>query len=458
VNTTITTSQIKAMKTKDPVGYFALALIVSSLALPLATHADQQQKNEHSRYKLIDLGTFGGPSSGIISFNEQMINNQGTAIGVADTPVPDPFDPNCFAASCFVQHAFQWKHGVLTDLGALPGGSSSAATWINERGQIVGVSQNGLIDPLTGAPASSAVLWQNGEIVDLGTLGGNQSVALGLNNGGQVIGVAANAIADPFSFFGFGTQTRAFLWDNGVMRDLGTLGGPDSIPWGINERGQVAGVSYTDSTPNNTTGIPTIHAFLWQDDRMLDLGSLGGTLADVFKINGRGQVAGNMSLPGDEFQHPFVWDRGTLTDLGTLGGNNGYAKWMNDAGVVVGEADFPGDVLHNAFLWKDGVMTDLGNLGVTSSAHYINSRGQVVGASRVSFETGEIRAFLWENGGPMIDLNTRVPADSGLELVYALSINDRGEIFGLGMPGGGPSADVFTRGHAFVLIPVGRQE
>src|SRR5678816_2632513 len=111
VNRTITTSQIKAMKTKDPVGYFALALIVSSLALPLATHADQQQKNEHSRYKLIDLGTFGGPSSGIISFNEQMINNQGTAIGVADTPVPDPFDPNCFAASCFVQHAFQWKHG-----------------------------------------------------------------------------------------------------------------------------------------------------------------------------------------------------------------------------------------------------------------------------------------------------------------------------------------------------------
>src|SRR5260370_16076299 len=157
---------------------------------------------------------------------------------------------------------------------------------------------------------------------------------------------------------------------------------------------------------------------------MLDRGRLGGTLADVFGFTNRGEVVGDMTLPGDEFTHPFLWDSGTLTDLGTFGGSSGFAAALNDAGEVVGVADFPGDVLHDAFLWKNGVMTDLGNLGKTSNAHSINSKGQVVGSSRVSFETGEARAFLWENGGPMVDLNNLVPSNSGFDLVSADHISD----------------------------------
>src|SRR5205085_2128694 len=103
----------------------------------------------------------------------KIINSQGAVVGGADTANPDPFAPNCIAPSCFVQHAFKWQNGVLSDLGTLPGGSSSFALWINNGGQTVGVSQNGLVDPLTGAPASIAVLWKsNGEIINLGTLGG----------------------------------------------------------------------------------------------------------------------------------------------------------------------------------------------------------------------------------------------------------------------------------------------
>ena len=217
-------------------------LIVGALALPLITQADEQRKREHRRYRLIDLGTFGGPSSTFNDFSKTL-NNHGTAVGGADTPVPDPFAPNCFSASCFVMHAFQWKNGVLTDLGALPGGGSSWSEGINEAGQMVGRSQNGLIDPLTGMPEAFAILWQHGQMLNLGTLGGNQSAAFTINNKGQVNGIAANSVPDPFSLAGFGTQTRAFLWDNGVMRDLGTLGGPDSFGEYLNDRGQVAGFS-----------------------------------------------------------------------------------------------------------------------------------------------------------------------------------------------------------------------
>src|SRR5437016_2223112 len=224
----------KIMNRKHHVNRLELALIVGSLALPLIAQAGQ-----HPRYKLVDLGTFGGPSS---SFTQlaKIINSQGAVVGGADKANPDPFAPNCIAPSCFVQHAFKWQNGVLSDLGTLPGGSSSFALWINDGGQTVGHSQNGLIDPLTGAPASIAVLWKsNGEIINLGTLGGNQSLAVALNDRSQAVGGAANTIPDSFSLGGFGTQSRAFLWENGVMRDLGTLGGPDSFANYVNEGGQV---------------------------------------------------------------------------------------------------------------------------------------------------------------------------------------------------------------------------
>src|SRR5262245_19891273 len=134
-----TLHQISPRRTLASKTALHISLMAATLILPFITCAGQPPTKAHPRYKLIDLGTFGGPSSGIVSFGLQLINNQGTAIGAADTPIADPFDPNCFNVSCFVQHAFQWKNGVLTDLGALPGGGSSAASWINERGQIVGV-------------------------------------------------------------------------------------------------------------------------------------------------------------------------------------------------------------------------------------------------------------------------------------------------------------------------------
>jgi probable HAF family extracellular repeat protein len=96
-------------------------------------------------------------------------------------------------------------------------------------------------------------------------------------------------------------------------------------------------------------------------------------------------------------------------------------------------------------------MTDLGTFGTNSNAFAINSEGQIVGRSRLNRTT--VHAFLWENGGPMVDLNTLIPANSSLQLEEAFNINDRGEITGLGAPPGVPSVPDAIGLHPFLLIP-----
>ena len=104
------------------------------------------------------------------------------------------------------------------------------------------------------SPQYRAVLWGENGIVDLGTLdGGYYSVANAVNNHGQVVGLFTNTIPDANSmFFNIGYQTRAFIWKDGIMQDLGTLGGTNAQALLVNERGQVAGVSYLNSNPSPT--------------------------------------------------------------------------------------------------------------------------------------------------------------------------------------------------------------
>jgi probable HAF family extracellular repeat protein len=213
------------VKSRRLMSVIALSFI-GALAIPFKVAAQEQ------RYKVIDLGTFGGPASyldgdnGVNGAPNEVLNSRGVVAGWADISTPDPNAPDfCFNSDCFISHAFRWDKGVLTDLGVLPGGGSSQARHISGSGLIIGQSQHGVIDPLVaGLPEFRAVLWREGRIIDLGTLGGNDSAAFAVNNRSQVVGAALNDIPDPFSFLA--TQIRAFLWQNGAMHDLGTLGGP----------------------------------------------------------------------------------------------------------------------------------------------------------------------------------------------------------------------------------------
>lgn len=149
-----------------------------------------------------------------------------------------------------------------------------------------------------------------------------------------------------------------------------------------------------------------------------------------------------------------------MTDLRTLGGPNSYPLWINEAGEIVGEADISdvqdasGQFPHHAFLWRDGNMRDLGTLGFTSHAESINNKGQVVGRSRIECEICVLQhAFLWEDGGPMLDLNTLIPAGSNLQLIDAYNINDRGEILVQALPLGEQPMEGVQLGHLALLVP-----
>ena len=431
-----------------------LAILAPAFGPGLVAQTDLSRTRHRPHYRLVDMGTFGGPVSLVVGGTGNLNQRKTLVTSSADTASPDPEYPNVnpwIGDDPYIQHAFWTRYGRLHDLGVLPGGTSSSGQGINSRGTVAGFSTDGYLDPLTGYPEIHATRWQDGDILDLGTLGGNESYANFINERGQITGAALNAIPDAFTtalFIG-ATQVHAFLWEHGSMQDLGTLGGPDSFGYYINDRGEITGQSFTNDVPNDTTGIPTLNPFLWRHGTMLDLGTLGGTLGNPEALNNRGQVVGESNLAGDETFHPFLWDGRTMRDLGTLGGTFGKAFSINDAGAVVGFATLPGDERFDAFLWAHGKITDLGNLGCGSQAYSINSTGQVVGTSRLA-DCATRHPVLWEHGA-MYDLNELIPAGSGLELFETHQINDEGVIAGNGLPPG--CDDVHVCGHAFLLFP-----
>ena len=243
------------------------------------------------------------------------------------------------------------------------------------------------------------VLWQNGTITDIPTVGGDccSIYVYDINSAGQVVGEGDK-----------GDQFRAFLWENGTMTLLGDLGARHSYARGINSLGQVVG--------NLTYGDDEESAFIWENGVMTDLG--GDHVYDerssferAEDINSSGEVVGRTK------GHAVIWRKGVITDLGTLGGETSVAYGINSTGHVVGTSRTAAGEEH-AFLWKDGAMIDLGTLGGDFSwAEAINDAGQVVGSSKTV--DGETHAFVWRDG---------VMTDLGAGVAY--DINSLGQVAG----------------------------
>ena len=265
-------------------------------------------------------------------------------------------------------------------------------------------------------------------MTDLSTLGGNASFATGINDSGQVVG---------YSYTAGDSELRAFLYTNGKMIELPTLGGDYSYGqgYGINDSGQVVG----DSIP---AGDSQPHAFLYTNGQIIDLHTFGGYNSTAYGINDSGQAVGESETAGGSYV-AFLYTNGQLTDLGTLGGDFSSALDINDSGQVVGYSYTAGDSETHAFLYTNGQLTDLGTFGGgSSSADSINDSGQVVGYSDTA--SGAEDAFLYSKNTGMVDLNTLLPANSGWRLTEATAINNQGQIVGAGINPAGAT-------HAFLL-------
>jgi probable HAF family extracellular repeat protein len=177
------------------------------------------------------------------------------------------------------------------------------------------------------------------------------------------------------------------------VHDLGTLaGGSFSYAFGINQAGKVVGAASLNENPES----PEEHAFLYSDGVMSDLGTLGGPNANATDINDAGKVVGSSTTNAEAIErHAFLYSGGLMQDLGTLQGHSeSYALAINNKDEVVGRSSMGGGPGDRAFLYSDEVMQDLGTLGGNySAARDINEADKVVGSSTTS--AGEQHAFLY---------------------------------------------------------------
>ncbi|MGB2665644.1 MAG: hypothetical protein WAK48_16705 [Candidatus Acidiferrum sp.] len=367
-------------------------------------------------------------------------------------------------------------HYTVIDLG--PAGSPfSQATFVIDNGLVTGVET---------APDGTqhAVLWYRGQTTDISKpgLGGSNSGAGGANLFGQVIGGAETSNTDTnnenFCGYGTGLQCLAFLWQNGVMVPLPTLGGTNSGYGQINNRGEVAG--YAENSTRDPDGCavalngtgPQVLDFepvIWgpRPGEIRELHPLlGDTVGVAFSINDSDQAVGmsglcsNTVLPGPSAgPHAVLWEKdGSVHDLGNLGGTSNPALLavgnaalsINNKGQVAGVSALPESKItgcpgvppnplcfpFHPFMWtREMGMRDLGVLAgdFVGAGLGINNKGEIVGPSfpAPGPSGASPRAFLWRNG-VMTDLNTLVSMDSPLYLLLADGINDAGQVVGFG--------------------------
>ncbi len=276
-------------------------------------------------------------------------------------------------------------------------------------------------------------------VQDLGTLGGSFAFAGGISNSGWVVG---------YSSLPGDNDTHSFLWRNGVMTDLGTLGGPNSFsdfrPNDFGNAGGYADTSTADPNGEDFCGFGSqliCRAFYWNRGAMRAQPTLGGHNSTGFGTNDLGDLAGSAENSieeptcvgtGQVLQYkPAVWSHGRVYELPTLAHDPvGVAYAINDWGEAVGQTGPCGTEAFggtgHAVLWKNGKPFNLGSLGGTTNnaPQDINNRSQVVGFSGLPGDVS-FHAFLWERG-VMADLGT-LPGDVHS---VAESINTEGEIVG----------------------------
>ena len=314
-------------------------------------------------------------------------------------------------------------HYTVVDLGTL-GGTSSLAGGLSNSGWVEGRST------LPGDTAMHPVLWRKGVMKDLGTLGGpNADAGYRPNDWGNLGGASETGAPDPFAenFCGYGTDLICLpiVWwtDLQKMTPLPTLGGNNGWAAGINDRNEVAGVAENTTQEPTCAGTSQVFQFkpvIWAEGRVHKLPTFpGDPVGMAWGINYWGQATGYSGNCTTAF-HALLWQNGKATDLGNLGGQmNNAGEDINNLGQVAGYSDLPGDTTMHGFLWQRS--TGMVDLGTLPGD--VGSDGDGIS------DLGQVVGGSWDadgndrayiwQNGVMTDLNSLIPPDSPLYLIEA---------------------------------------
>jgi probable HAF family extracellular repeat protein len=297
----------------------------------------------------VDLNTLGGPNSNIAW---PVKNVTGLLAGIAQTSTPEPDEAwSCSAffgapfATGFTCRGVVWEWGAIRALPTL-GGRNSFATGVNNRRQVVGWSENTIADSTCTPPQIfqfHAVVWGPGrnEIRELPLIAGdNSSAATAINDVGQVVGISGTCD----QAIGRATAAHAVVWNRGHVTEIPNIGGDKwNTPMAINNRGDIAGfLGQPGDDPDN----PRLRAFLWTRERgTQNLGTLpGDDYSEARGLNEWRQVVGVSCVdPSLTSCRAFLWENGVMSDLNELAPRPDGAvlingQDINDAGMITGRA------------------------------------------------------------------------------------------------------------------------
>jgi probable HAF family extracellular repeat protein len=307
----------------------------------------------------IPLGTLGGPSSNVlwpVKNNSGLIS--GVTENGSHDPLNETFSCPVFGFgsgnSCV---AFAWKNGRMTQLPGL-GGNNSIGAGVNNRGQIVGWAENPIHDPtcvsrrgLVQVLQFEAVIWEVNEgqwqVRQLPPYPGDpDSAATAINDAGQVVGISGLCSVA----IGGYSAIHAVLWEGGHPIDLHNLGGHGwNTPAAINNRGAVVGFANQPNDVSNGSLAFLPEAFLWtREGGIQGLRTLpGDAISEATDINDEGQVVG-VSYGGTDFSNPraFIYQNGMMTPLNQLLSKSDQAGFyisstggINDLGEIAAQAN-----------------------------------------------------------------------------------------------------------------------
>ena len=303
----------------------------------------------------------------------------------------------------------------ITDLGAL-GSRGSIGLALNNRGDAGGYSK--AVPPGMKYDYIHAFLWRDGQMIDLGSQvgtppGTGNSQVSAINDAGVAVIQGTDGV---------------ILYQDGAFTRLGF----NASVADINHAGWFVG-GYYDGTAT--------HGYVWHDGAMQDLGTLGGTTSSATAINDKGVVVGTSQVAGNAGTRGFVWENGQLTPIPTFGGASSIVADINSHGVVVGSAqDASGAWIAYLYDGKSGLQP-IPNWPAGATVFAINDHGVILG------DTGR-NGFTWDKG-TVTYLETLPDVQAkGWSRLFVIDMNDRGDIVGWGWKAGGP-----IDGEAFLLSP-----